>query len=204
MLDALKTARADYLAQLLRESSEWPDRGRAYRSRLVGRIACDWDRLVANPQDREDPPTHGGRDARAASNRKGPAPMKLNALFPSRFFRADDLDGEDLTVTIRSLEICADFEIEKPVLHFEESEKGLVLNKTNAQTIAAVLGSETDAWIGQQVVLYVAQVPFQNRIVPSIRVRIAKRKAASKKPAGAAAPLSTVLNDDVPFAPEWR
>ena len=35
----------------------------------------------------------------------------------------------------------------KPALHFQETDKGLVLNKTNGTTIAARPMADTDDWI---------------------------------------------------------
>jgi hypothetical protein len=196
MCDALKAVRRSSLAELLEESRTWPDRGRAYRSRLVGRIAHDWDRLVANPLPNPDPPAHGGTDVRTRNcTRKGPAPMKVASLYPSKYLRADDLDGEDVLLTIKSIEICHDFDQPKPVVTFAEGDaKGLVLNKTNTRAIAASLGPETDDWIGQRIVLFVAQVPMEGRgIVDAIRVRVPKRKAAAAKKA----PGAPLVDDEI-------
>jgi hypothetical protein len=40
------------------------------------------------------------------------------------------------------------------VMHFKESDKGAILNKTNAKALAEVFGPETDEWKGQKVELY--------------------------------------------------
>jgi len=51
----------------------------------------------------------------------------------------------------------------RPVVYFEPNSmfhdrqghpRGLVLNKTNAKSIAALYGAETDKWIGQPVILF--------------------------------------------------
>ena len=48
---------------------------------------------------------------------------------------------------------------EKPVILFLNASKRLVLNKTNARTIATVTGSEnTDSWTGAVVRLFVTPV----------------------------------------------
>jgi len=48
----------------------------------------------------------------------------------------------------------------------------MVCNKTNARTIARVLGSEEfDEWIGKQISLYRCEVDFQGDMVDSIRVK---------------------------------
>jgi hypothetical protein len=201
MIDQLRVLDSGYLARLLTVSKSWPDRGRALRQRLTRQVVCDWAARVAGLP--EDPLARGGSDARAP-NRKGTAPMKIGTLYPSKYLKADDIEDE-LILTIKSMEMSDGLEVEKPILYFEEGEKGLILNKTNAMAISSAFGSETDLWIGKKIVLYTAQVQFQARIVDAIRVRVPKTKTAAKKAAaGSAAPLGTVLQDDIPFAAEWR
>lgn len=43
---------------------------------------------------------------------------------------------------------------EKFVLYFEETDKGLVLNKTNCKTIVSLYGKLTEDWSGKQIALY--------------------------------------------------
>ena len=64
-------------------------------------------------------------------------------------------------------------ESEKVVLSFRERPKKLILNKTNARTLAKTLSPETDAWPGASVVLGVEPVKVGGQTVPSIRVRSA-------------------------------
>jgi hypothetical protein len=42
----------------------------------------------------------------------------------------------------------------KPVAHFRGKKKGMVLNKTNCKTIAALYGKDADDWIGKAVEIY--------------------------------------------------
>jgi len=99
--------------------------------------------------------------------------MKIGKAFPSTYLRAADLDGEDTTVTIEEF---AEEEIngeQKPILYFRELEKGLVLNKTNGNSIAQVLGTdETDDWIGQRITLFETVVDYQGKPTPAIRVKL--------------------------------
>jgi hypothetical protein len=56
-------------------------------------------------------------------------------------------------------------------VYFAGKEKGLVLNKTNANMIVEIAGSdETEDWEGVQIVLYSTRVDFQGRRVDAIRV----------------------------------
>ena len=43
--------------------------------------------------------------------------------------------------------------LSKPIVHFRESDKSLVLNKSNSRAIAGILGSDTDNWIGKRIAL---------------------------------------------------
>ncbi len=65
----------------------------------------------------------------------------------------------------------------KWTLSFKEFEKPLVLNSTNGQIIAAIVGSgDFDAWIGHRVVLYDdPNVSFAGKLVGGIRIRAMKQ-----------------------------
>ena len=63
------------------------------------------------------------------------------------------------------------------VCYFQGAKKGLVLNKTNANTIAELYGPQTENWHGRVITLFPTQVDYQGRQVPAIRVR-------TQRPAG--------------------
>ncbi len=138
--------------------------------------------------------------------------MRISSAFPSKYLRAADLDGRQITVEISGIEMedVATGEEPKPVLYFSGKSKGVVLNKTNANTIASAYGDESDEWIGQQVMLFSAHVDFQGRSVEAIRMKIPPRKPQPKPAAQVAAepversPLASIIEDDIPFAMEWR
>jgi hypothetical protein len=98
--------------------------------------------------------------------------MNIDAAFPSNYLKAADLHGDTVvTITTVSLEQIGDER--KPVVYFAEMETGLVLNKTNKETIKAVLGTpDTDHWVGKQITLFPTQVDFQGRQVEAIRIRL--------------------------------
>lgn len=133
--------------------------------------------------------------------------MNLSDAFPSKYLKAGDLPDEGSeTVTIEKIaleEIGRDRET-KPVIYFEEFNKALVCNKTNARTIARAIGSEDfDDWIGQKINLYRAEVEFQGEMVESIRVKIRTDKPAAKpavKPVVKAAKQEVEVDEDgIPF-----
>jgi len=95
-------------------------------------------------------------------------------------------------------------EEKKPVLYFVGKEKGLVMNKTNANTVSAVYGDETDDWIGKTIKLYVAKVQFKADMVDAIRINVSRdagRPQAAQAPARSQPrAAATVPADDSPFA----
>jgi hypothetical protein len=93
---------------------------------------------------------------------------------------------------------------ERPVLHFQGADKGLVLNKTNANTIAAIFGEETDNWFGHPLEVYPSETDYQGKRVACIRVRAVQ--AAAPAPAPAPAPVQTTapagatpFDDEIPW-----
>lgn len=63
---------------------------------------------------------------------------------------------------------------DKLVVYFEELEKGLALNKVNAEALAEATNSrEIEEWFGIKVVLYVDRnVMFGGKRVGGIRIRV--------------------------------
>lgn len=105
--------------------------------------------------------------------------MKIGQAFPSRYIKADDIP-RPTQVQIAGVHIenvGTDQKPEnKPVLYFlfqgRPAEKGMVLNRTNADTISMDLGDETDAWIGHTVELFKQRVQGPNGMVDGIRLRM--------------------------------
>ena len=142
--------------------------------------------------------------------------MRISQAFPSKYLRAADLGDRAHLLTITKVEM-ADVGQEgasdhKPVVHFQGADKGLVLNRTNADTIAIIHGDETDAWIGKQVEVYPDTVMFNGRVTPCIRVRkpmppangsgLGASTSGPGTQAAAAAPPAghpADLDDEIPF-----
>lgn len=86
---------------------------------------------------------------------------------------------------------------QKPVIQFKESERGMVCNKTNWNTIVKVTGSEeSDNWTGKQIGLYRTEVQYGDEMVESIRIKLQTKGAK-------APPTKSVTVDkdegDIPF-----
>lgn len=72
----------------------------------------------------------------------------------------------------------------KWVIYFLEQERGMVLNKTNAELIALFTKERnTDNWTGHKVVLYDdPTISFGGKLVGGIRVRAPRQPAAPQPP----------------------
>jgi hypothetical protein len=107
--------------------------------------------------------------------------MRISSAFPSNYLKASDLQGRQIKVTIDRVDTETIGNESKPILYFQGKEKGMVLNKTNANNIAAAFGDDTDDWAGAEIVLYEAMVDFQGKTVPALRIRIPPRKPVPAK-----------------------
>jgi len=117
-------------------------------------------------------------------------------MFPSNYIGAADLKGKDVTLTVENVQLdelmlVGGKKQKKPVLYFQKTPKMLVLNKTNAKTIADLLGTEMKAWIGKRVTFYPTETKLKGKgkTVPCVRVREQAPASAPVTMDGAAVPL---------------
>jgi len=135
--------------------------------------------------------------------------MLISEAYPSEFLKAADLRGRQVRVVIAHVELREVGGEDKPVLFFQGKDKGVVLNKTNANNIGLAYGDDTDAWSGQPVILYEAMVDFQGRTVKAIRIKVpsAKERGGPHLPRRPAAPVPAAesenpgdgMDDEIPF-----
>jgi hypothetical protein len=118
--------------------------------------------------------------------------MRISGAFPSPYLKAADLQGQHVPVKISRVETREIGDEVKPVVYFERKEKGLVLNKTNANTIAVAYGDETEGWEGKEIVLFEAEVEYQGRRMPGIRCFVPLRRPQTP-------PAEVGPDDDIPF-----
>ncbi len=100
--------------------------------------------------------------------------MNIDSAFPSKYLKASDLEGGEVTVsmsTVEMQEVGQNKEIQ-PVLYFQGKDKGLVLNKTNAGVITNAYGAETSTWSGKTITIYPTTTEFAGKAVPCLRVRV--------------------------------
>jgi hypothetical protein len=110
--------------------------------------------------------------------------MKLNEMFPRKYATGEDLAGKSTTVTIAG--VAAEKmrpnpqspEVQKFVIYFTETKKGVVLSRTLAQQIARAVGSDdTDNWPGKRVTLYPESVTVAGVQRVAIRAKAASNGA---------------------------
>ncbi len=129
--------------------------------------------------------------------------MNINDTFPSKYLKASDLQGRNINVTMERVVMETVGEDHRPIVYFAGKQKGLVLNKTNANTIAGMYGPETDNWQGRAIVLFSTQVDYQGRQVEAIRVGIRPpQQQAQQLPSDPPPRQSSASPDDVPFDTE--
>ncbi len=158
--------------------------------------------------------------------------MNIENAFPSKYLKAANLGGKTIRLKITNVVMEKLGDDERPVAYFTGTTKGLVLNKTNANVINEVYGSETDNWIGKDIDIYPTRVEYAGRMVDGMRVRIPAAPPKGKAgpapgktaltaaiiehldapPPASEADYGTIgggsladdLDDVIPFAPEWR
>lgn len=94
----------------------------------------------------------------------------VNEMFPGKYLRADDLPARGKEAEIEAIEQETLNGEKKFIVYFKREERGLVLNKTNALSLAGDFGPNTGDWIGKTVELRVERVQFQGSLVKAIRV----------------------------------
>ncbi|MDA7663806.1 hypothetical protein N8569_00730 [bacterium] len=95
----------------------------------------------------------------------------MSQAFPSKFLKSEDIGNQRWPLTIRAVQMeeVGDNE-HKPIVYFHELEKGLVLNKTNAEMIVQLYGDDTDRWTGQRIEMYATPVQYQGQSKMGLRV----------------------------------
>lgn len=83
-------------------------------------------------------------------------------LFPERWLHAEDLLGQERTLTIsaaykETLRLPDGSKDECGILSFEKTKREYVLNKTNAMVLRGLWGRKSGRWVGHQITM--APVP---------------------------------------------
>jgi hypothetical protein len=124
--------------------------------------------------------------------------VKISNAFPSDYLRAADLQDRNVRVVMDRVEMAEIGDERKPCLYFQGKEKGLILNKTNSNNIAAKYGDDTEDWSGRELILFPAMVDFKGQTVPAIRVRAPTAKDGNGRAAPKPAPVQVAHHDEPP------
>ncbi len=142
--------------------------------------------------------------------------MKATDAFPSKYIKAEDLQGNDVVVKITHAVVEKLNGEDKVIVYFAGKTKGLVCNKTNFKQIVKITGQDdTDDWTGASVCLYETMVDFQGDSVPAVRVKSPPKKNGTQQTARPSSadqgrddfpgdrptrkPASEELNDEIGF-----
>jgi hypothetical protein len=111
--------------------------------------------------------------------------MDWHLLFKGDYVSAVELGDKTPTLTIADVRIVKlegeDGRIkDKGVVYFRETERGWVLNRTNATCLASMFGDNTDDWKGKHVTLKSEEVQVGKERKPGIRVKGSPDLAAPK------------------------
>ena len=99
----------------------------------------------------------------------------------SELLKASDILGKKVPVTIEKVDRKEFDDGAKLILRFHNKDKGLVLNKTNANRIAELHGPDWEQWINKDIALVTAKVEFSGKIVDAIRVFVPEVTATEEE-----------------------
>jgi hypothetical protein len=127
--------------------------------------------------------------------------MKVSEAFPSKFISAADLQDRNHRLVMKHVEMDKIGDDRKPILYFRGKEKGLVLNKTNANSIASAYGDDMDDWMGKEIILFPTMTDYQGKQVEAVRVRAPQPKDGPSPSAQQRQPAQSddFHDDPIPF-----
>jgi hypothetical protein len=108
--------------------------------------------------------------------------MNVNDVFGGKYLKAEMLKGRAFTLTINKAEIAKFDKGNKIAVGFQETDKGLVLNKTNAYAVAMMYGEETGNWMGKRIEIFPDTTMYGGEMTPCIRVRAPRGMPAAQMP----------------------
>jgi len=106
--------------------------------------------------------------------------MSINDIYPNTggdWLKANDLNGRTHNLVIEGTSVVELDGEDKLLLSFENREKKLLCNKTNARTISSEYGDDEATWIGKDIMVFPTTCTFEGKVVPCIRVRMEEELA---------------------------
>lgn len=120
--------------------------------------------------------------------------VDINEIYKSNsdYIKAEDIGNNMWTMTIKTADVKKfDDGTSKIILTFNEWEKCLPLNVTNAKSIAGLYGHNSNDWIGRQVMLFTMMVDYAGKQTLGIRVRAPMQAGGPAQPAPQPSPIQT-------------
>ena len=135
----------------------------------------------------------------AATAAKDKTMVTKSDVFPSRYFKAADLDGPIvLTVSEAPLEELKNQgrAEKKVVLHFKQTSKVFPLNKVNWESMERITHRmDSNDWAGCKIEPYPTQTEMRGETVDCIRIR----KPGAEQTEPPESPVSIDMRDEIPF-----
>ncbi len=104
------------------------------------------------------------------------------------FLKQEDLAGKEVKVVVSEVALedvkDGDRTEKRLVMHFARTEKALILNRTNCESMESITGTEDyGAWVGHAVVLWTdLTVRFGGKTVGGLRIRAVGPKPKRTEP----------------------
>lgn len=122
------------------------------------------------------------------------------------YLKAEDLQGKVVNIQIENVTVelvkdgdGGDQKEKKLVAHFVGRDKSMILNRTNADALNAIFGTDDyDFWRGPVQLFVDPNVRMGNRVVGGLRVRA----VGNQQPLAPPPPpvdVQAVTDDDIPF-----
>ena len=130
--------------------------------------------------------------------------MKRDEVFPSKYLKCSDLNGQPCTVEIdraifETLKGTDGKESQKMVVYFKNTKKALPQNATNYDSITAIVGNDdTESWPGHKIELYPDKTRMGGKLVGCVRIRAPAQRDLPKPPPPEAPPEEG-MDDAIPF-----
>ena len=102
--------------------------------------------------------------------------MHVDLMFPSRYLKAADFGEKSVSLTIievfrDKVQMANGSKVDKYIIRFSETDKELILNKTNAKAMSKFLHEPKAVnWPGEKIVLKPTTCEAFGEIVDCIRV----------------------------------
>jgi hypothetical protein len=134
-----------------------------------------------------------------ATQTEGKAMAKISEVFPSKYLKASDLQGNEHKVIIAGVVTERFSDDTKPVVSFRGWTKTCPINKVVSLFLADALGDDTEAWVGKAVIILPTTQPFQGKTFPVVRFRMPAARDAKMPVSTSMPPPAADDGEEPPF-----